>query len=154
MTALSLRQSWKPWSTAHLLACCSLLLICTVAPPVRGEPFLYVGSNGNNTIDQVSSSGVGSTFASGFSFPTRLAFGPNGNLFVSDTGNNTIDEVMPSGVVSTFASGGLVEPVGIALVPAAAAVPEPSSGLLLSLGGLILATFRWRRWLGNEAAAA
>jgi hypothetical protein len=54
---------------------------------------------------------VRSTFASGFTEPSALAFNSAGDLFVSE--NDSIIEFTPAGVESTFASG-LDYPFGLA----------------------------------------
>ena len=79
---------------------------------------LYVSVNGSGTIQQVSSGGVVSSFASGLAAPKGLAFGPNGSLFVAQdvSGTNTslISQVsVPGGVVSNFTTG-IQYPIGVA----------------------------------------
>jgi sugar lactone lactonase YvrE len=78
---------------------------------------LFVSDTGNNTIREITSAGVVSTFAgvvgqSGFAdgatgsaqfnSPLGIAVGPNGTLYVADSGNHCIREIS-AGVVSTFA---------------------------------------------------
>jgi hypothetical protein len=73
---------------------------------------LFVANANKGTISEVSSLGVVSTFASGFTSPDGLAFNGAGDLFVSNS-NGTIDKITPSGVVSTFVTG-LQAPAGLA----------------------------------------
>ncbi len=83
---------------------------------------LYVADAVNNTIRQVTTAGVVTTFAGGggtgqtisgtsdgtgtaarFNHPSGIAIDGTGNLYVSDSTNNTIRLITPAGVVSTFA---------------------------------------------------
>ena len=53
------------------------------------------------------------TFASGLSYPSGLAFDNAGNLFVADAGSGAVYKFTPAGVRTTFASG-LNYPSGLA----------------------------------------
>jgi len=64
---------------------------------------LFVSDFGNGNIDEVTPGGNVSTFLSGFSQPTGLAFDSNGNLYIG--AGTQIDEATPGGTVSTFATG-------------------------------------------------
>jgi len=78
---------------------------------------LFVANSGNNTISEITSSGIVSIFASGEGLddPQGLAFDATGNLFVANSGNSTISEISTNGTISTFASGGgLDNPQGLA----------------------------------------
>ncbi len=80
---------------------------------------LYVADYSSNTVNEVTPSGIVSTFvlaSAGLSDPSGLAFDSSGNLYVANLGDNTISEVTPLGIVSTFvpASAGLSWPEGLA----------------------------------------
>lgn len=79
---------------------------------------LYVADTGNDTIRQISSTGLVTTLAgtpgvwgwldgppdvATFRSPAGIAVGGSGEIYVSDTGNHTIRKVTPAGVVSTVA---------------------------------------------------
>ena len=80
---------------------------------------IYVADTLNNRIAIVNPDGRVSTFAGSgrpgfadgsassarFSYPSDLAFAPDGNLLVADTGNNRIRRVALDGTVSTVAGG-------------------------------------------------
>src|SRR5262249_56412071 len=77
----------------------------------------------------------------GLGGPAGLAFGANGNLFVSSIFTNQVLEY--NGATGAFVtafvgagSGGLIGPSPLAFRPAT--VPEPDSGALVGLGGLLL----------------
>ena len=72
-----------------------------VAAAVSGNVYVYTPN------------GARSTFASGMSAPSALAFSSTGNLFVSDETGDAIYEFTPSGARTTFASG-LYYPDGLA----------------------------------------
>ena len=77
---------------------------------------LYI-TNANNTIQKVTPTGTGSTFArasDGLSGPIGLAFDRNGNLFVANSLSNTIEKFAPGGSSSLFANTGLNQPEGLA----------------------------------------
>ncbi|MFC2120388.1 T9SS type A sorting domain-containing protein [Bacteroidota bacterium] len=69
---------------------------------------LYVanwgGGIGNNVL-KITSSGVVSTYATGFNAPDGLVFDTEGNLYVSNFGSGVINKVTPEGVISIFATG-------------------------------------------------
>jgi sugar lactone lactonase YvrE len=74
---------------------------------------LYVSLNIDNTIREVTPSGVVSTFAStDLNRPKGLAFDASGNLYASNF--NTIEKFTPAGVPSLFANSGLSVPLGLA----------------------------------------
>jgi len=75
------------------------------APQAKADFTMYVANGGDGTVSTITSTGVVSTFASGFDQPRGLAFDRNNNLYVTNYGNGTISKVTPAGVVSTFASG-------------------------------------------------
>jgi sugar lactone lactonase YvrE len=84
-----------------------------------GSNNLYVGDNVNNTIQQITPSGVvtliaGTTGTAGsldsnkpggplFNAPSGITEGSNGDLYVADTGNSTIRQIVTGGTVTTFA---------------------------------------------------
>ena len=82
------------------------------------EGNLYVADNYNHTIRRVSAAGTVTTLAGApemqgdadgsgsqarFSFPSCLAFGPDGHLYVTDAYNHRIRRVTIQGEVTTFA---------------------------------------------------
>jgi streptogramin lyase len=56
-------------------------------------------------VARLTSGGQLSTFASGFSVATGLAFDSQGNLYVASYSAGTVSEVTPAGQVSLFANG-------------------------------------------------
>ncbi|MGN4155834.1 NHL repeat-containing protein, partial [Burkholderia gladioli] len=92
---------------------------------------LYVADTGNNTLREVSSTGVVSTLAGNgiagsadgsgsaarFNGPTGVAVDSGGYLYVADTYNSAIRKISPAGAVTTLAGGlssGAVDGVGTA----------------------------------------
>src|SRR5664280_2591649 len=88
---------------------------------------LYVSDTGNDTIRQVSSTGVVTTWAglagtSGFAdgtgsaarfrFPLAITIVQNGNAYVADAGNNTVRKITPAGAVTTVAGVGMMPSAG------------------------------------------
>jgi sugar lactone lactonase YvrE len=78
---------------------------------------LFVSDANNDTIREITTSGVVTTFAglagadgttdgnlrvARFRSPAGLVFDPPGNLFIADSFNQTIREISPNGVVSTL----------------------------------------------------
>jgi glucose/arabinose dehydrogenase len=64
----------------------------------------------NGSVIEITSDGTQSTYASGFSNPTNLAFDQSGNLFVCENGfgggsSSIISKTTPAGVRTIFASG-------------------------------------------------
>ena len=72
---------------------------------------LFVSSFTGNTVYQISPGGKVSTFVTGITSPSYMAFNGSGNLFVGS--GSSIIEVTPGGVKSTFATG-LVDIGGLA----------------------------------------
>jgi sugar lactone lactonase YvrE len=93
---------------------------------------LFASNYLGGEIDEYTPSGVRTTFATGLNFPDGLAFDSSGNLYEADAGSGNIFKFSPNGVRTTFASG-LQGPTFLAF-----AVPEPSSRILLAVGGLAL----------------
>ena len=93
-----------------------LLIAATVlfSSVTASADIMYVSNPDTNTIQQFTPAGVGSVFASGFNYPTGLAFDSTGNLFVANAPANTINKITPGGAVSLFANSGLDLPVGLA----------------------------------------
>jgi PEP-CTERM motif len=96
-------------------------------------------------IDEYTPSGAHTTFATGLSFPDGLAFDSSGNLYEADAGSGNIFKFSPTGARSTFASG-LQGPTYLAF-----SVPEPSSMILLAIGGLALGGVAIARRRGRRA---
>jgi sugar lactone lactonase YvrE len=83
-------------------------------PIAASAATLYVTDYGVGTISKYdTTTNAVSTFATGLSNPTGLAFDPTGNLFVANYGTGTIDKFTSSGVKSNFATG-LSDPTGLA----------------------------------------
>jgi sugar lactone lactonase YvrE len=97
----------------RLVGLAAVVLICSSA---RAQNLFVADGN----IYEFTSNGVRSTFASGFTGPSSLAFDRTGNLFVADVSvdsnsrtSGTIYKFTPAGVRSTFALG-LNNPLGLA----------------------------------------
>ncbi len=86
-------------------------LVPTSARAAAGD--LYVPDGRSGTIFKFTPAGTQSTFASGLSVPTSLAFDSAGNLYVGDAGSSKIFKFAPDGTKSTFASG-LLTPADLA----------------------------------------
>ncbi len=102
---------------------------------------LYV-ANYFGGISKVTPTGVVSTFTNDVSYTSGLVFDPQGNLYASNQIFGTISKIAPDGTVALFANG-FHEPIGLAFAPAA--VPEPSTLLLLLGLSLSGSAFAWRR---------
>lgn len=89
---------------------------------------LYVADSFNNTIRQISASGVVTTIAGAasvsgnadgtgagalFASPSAIVADTNGDLYVADTGNSEIRRITPQGVVTTLAAQLEAAPYGI-----------------------------------------
>ena len=83
----------------------AVILICSSA---RAQNLFEADGN----IYEFTSNGVRTTFASGFTGPSSLAFDRTGNLFVADV-SGTIYKFTPAGVRTSFALG-LNNPLGLA----------------------------------------
>jgi DNA-binding beta-propeller fold protein YncE len=94
---------------------------------------LYVANFVSSTIEKFTPGGVGTVFAStGLNHPVGLAFDSGGNLYAVNSFDNTIYRFTPDGVGTLFASTGLNRPTYIAIIP------EPGTGMLVVLGGMVL----------------
>lgn len=117
---------------------------------VDAQGVVFVADEGNHCIRRVAPDGTTTTFAgtnvpgwaSGpaagarFRQPTRLAFGPQGDLYVADQGNGRIRRISPTGVVSDVYGGPTNGPDGTAvLAPVRAGGPfavAPNGDLFLA----------------------
>jgi hypothetical protein len=79
----------------------TIMLLATSAPAQN----LFVADSNLGTVYEFTPSGARSTYASGLSLPTGLAFDSAGNLFVAEQFAGTIIKITPDGSQSTFASG-------------------------------------------------
>ena len=112
----------------------------SVAVNSVGDLFVAVAtanSPNSGTILEITPGGVQSTFASGLSNPTGMAFDTADNLFVADAGNGNVYEYTPGGVRTTVATG-LQQPIGLAIQP----VPEPSVWAMFGTGAFALLGLR------------
>ena len=95
----------------------SLLIPYGLAFDNSGNLFVsHLGTTSNtnfDTVSRITSDGTVSTFATGFTAPSGMAFDSTGHLYVANRDAGTISKVTPSGTVSTFATG-LSFPVGLA----------------------------------------
>ena len=90
-----------------------IIALALLAATASRADTIYVSNQGNNTIEQFTSGGVGSVFANtGLSNPQGLAFDSAGNLYAANQSNNTIEKFTSGGVGSLFAS--LAAPSGLA----------------------------------------
>src|SRR3989442_1788177 len=92
------------------------IVVLLPVPTARGAVTLYV-SSGSQTIDQVSSTGSVSTFATvpANSHPLGLAFDSSGNPYAADFSTDQISKITSGGAVSTFATlPGGSSPFGLA----------------------------------------
>lgn len=126
-----------------------LLLVTGLSVVSSHAQILYVSVNGGGTIQQVSSAGVVSAFASGLTAPKGLAFGPNGNLYVAQDFSGSLTSMVsqvtvPGGAVSNFATG-LQMPLGVAFNTAGdlfvASYSTPLGILKVAAGSTTATTF-------------
>jgi hypothetical protein len=89
-------------------------------------------------------------------FPWGLTFGSDQNLYVSSFGTNSVLKYdgTTGGSLGTFASTNLSEPTFLTFTPERAVVPEPSSLVLLALGGLAIGGGGWLRRLSPGRGGA
>jgi len=101
----------------RFLLCCSLVMGCAVASPVRAD-FLFVSNAGTGVVDEVGPNGTLSTFAKGFQGVESLTFYNNTIFFVVAStgpgqGTGSISELSSDGKITTFATG-FNAPIGMA----------------------------------------
>lgn len=96
-----------------------------------GNLFATQGGSSNSIAEIPFGTSTVNTFASGFSNPQGITLDGNGNLYVANAGTAQVLKVDSLGSVSTLSSG-FNNPAGVAF---AAAVPEPSPVVFLSLAG-------------------
>jgi hypothetical protein len=123
------------------VVCTGAILLMAASAPGQN---LFVDSFFGGNIYEFTPGGVQSTFASGVSYPSGMAFDSAGNLFVVEygnglTNNGDILEFAPNGTQSTFASG-LYSPQALAIQP----VPEPSALGMLAVGATVFLVRRRR----------
>lgn len=68
---------------------------------------MYISDTWNRKIRKVSTSGVVSTFATGFTYPRGIAVGPDDSIYVADQSGHRIRKISPAGVVTVFAGSGV-----------------------------------------------
>jgi YVTN family beta-propeller protein len=102
----------------------------------NGILFVADGRTGSSTITEFNAASgafIGTITDSHINTPGGLAIGPDGNLYVASSGNNAVDVFKTNGTfLSSFTPAGLNVPIYLAI----AAVPEPSSIVLLTIGSL------------------
>jgi sugar lactone lactonase YvrE len=77
-----------------------------VAPWVARADVVYVSNNINPfNVEKFTSSGVGSTFATGLNGATGIAFDAAGNLYTANQSSHQITQTTPGGGTSVFTSG-------------------------------------------------
>ena len=113
---------------------------------------LYAVRNLFNTIEKFGPTGtdLGVFASTGLNNPVGIAFDGSGDLYAANAGDGTIHEFGPTGAdLGTFATtpGMNYHALWLAFAP----VPEPSSGLLLLMGGfmgwlMLLRSARWMRF--------
>jgi sugar lactone lactonase YvrE len=80
-----------------------------------GNLFVANRSSGvSGTINRFTPGGTLSLFSSDMNFPSKLAFGPGGDLYAGMVGNNTVRKFNSLGQGTTFASSGLSGPIPLA----------------------------------------
>lgn len=105
---------------------------------------LYVADFGDNTIQKIDPAGNSTIFAglsAGINAPVDIAFDGVGNLYVLNLGDDTILRFDLAGNGSWFANTVLAHPESLAI----RMVPEPGSGSMLLVSGVILLGCRLRR---------
>lgn len=89
------------------------------------------GVNGSGKINEFTSSGVGSVFATGLTEPNSLAFNSAGDLFVANIGSQAVYEYQPGGQQSTFATA--LDPYSLAFNSAGVLFVGSGDGDILEL---------------------
>jgi uncharacterized protein (TIGR03437 family) len=111
---------------------------------------LYIADAGNNSVREVSRSGVITTIAGGsaagsagdggpaakaqLNGPRGLALDSSGNLYIADTGNNRVREITTDGNISTVAGNGTAGYSGDGGPPASGELSQPY-GVAVDTGG-------------------
>ncbi len=94
----------------------ALGLLLLAAPGTSRADNIFVSNQGNNTIEEFNSSGIGSIFASaGVNDPSvGLTFDNSGNLYLSEYGTGTIEKFDKNGRGTVFATTGISGSQGLA----------------------------------------
>lgn len=100
---------------AGLLA--AALITALASPNLTAAPGdLFVVDNGASALVKYNPAGTKTTFLSGLTNPTGIAFDSKGNIFVAENisaGNSIISKITPTGIKTLFASGFTI-PQGLA----------------------------------------
>lgn len=124
-------------------------LFTPISLAVDSSGHLFVADVLTSKILKFDSAGNATVFADlsdGLATPTGIAFDATGNLLVADYLNNAVRRFTPTGVGSLFAN--VSRPWDISVTPGTGpfvATPEPSSVVLLALGGAVCLLARRRR---------
>jgi sugar lactone lactonase YvrE len=100
------------WRSLCAMACVGVLAF--VSPKARAQN-LFEADGFSFSVNEITPGGIVSSFASGLTDVSTVAFDRAGNLFVACSygTNGTIIKITPGGVQSTFASG-ITNPQGLA----------------------------------------
>jgi hypothetical protein len=97
-----------------------------------GNLFVSVFQSGGGLIEKFTPGGAGSVFEPAVFLPGALAFDSSGNLLATD-GFGLIERFSPDGNALAPLGPTAQEMLGMAVQPAAAAAPEPSTGVIVAV---------------------